>query len=88
MLIYFVHGSLPWQGVGHDIHAVKQGITSHAMFREIPVAFLTFLRYCRSLAFDDKPNYGYYVSLFNKLLQEDLQKNPTIPTFDWVLSGG
>lgn len=69
ILIYFVRGSLPWQGMGHDIHAFKQGITSHDMFKEIPVEFLTFLRHCRALTFDDKPEYDYYVDLFNNLLQ-------------------
>ena len=83
ILIYFVHGSLPWQGMGQNIHAVKQGITLHHMFKELPAEFLIFLQHCRSLAFDDKPNYDYYLNLFNNLLPEGLQSNPT---FDWISS--
>ncbi len=79
ILIYFVRGSLPWQGMGQNIHVVKQSITSHSMFKELPAEFLIFLQHCRSLAFDDKPNYDYYLNLFNNLLPEA----PRL-TSDWL----
>ena len=67
ILIYFLCGSLPWQGRRKDILALRQGITSHNMFRELPVEFRTFLESCRSLSFHDKPNYKEYLNLFNNL---------------------
>jgi hypothetical protein len=81
ILIYFLCGFLPWQGRRKDILALKQGITSHDMFQELPVEFHTFLKSCRSLAFDDKPNYNQYLNLFNTLfLQQGFENNPV---FDW-----
>ena len=67
ILIYFLCVSLPWQGRRKDILALKQGITSHDMFRELLVEFRTFLESCRSLSFHDKPNYNEYLNLFNNL---------------------
>ena len=84
ILIYFLHGSLPWQGMGQNIYAVKQGVTSHHMWEEHPVEFHIFLQHCRSLAFDDKPNYNDYVNLFDNLLREEFESDST---FDWVSSG-
>ena len=68
ILIYFICSSLPWQGMGQNIHVVKQSITSHSIFKELLAEFLIFLQHCRSLAFDDKSNYDYYLNLFNNLL--------------------
>jgi serine/threonine protein kinase len=67
ILIYFICGFLPWQGPRKDIFALKQGITSHNMFSELPVEFRTFLESCRSLSFHDKPNYDQYLNLFHNL---------------------
>jgi hypothetical protein len=68
--------------MGQNIHVLKQSITSHPMFKELPAEFLIFLQHCRSLAFDDKPNYDYYLNLFNNLLPEA----PHL-TSDWISSG-
>ena len=68
LLIYFLHGFLPWQDAKKDILAVKQGITSTAWFQKLPLEFRMFLVYSRSLAFNDKPDYDYYYELFHNLL--------------------
>lgn len=67
ILIYFLCGFLPWQVPRKDILAFKQRITSHNMFRKLPMEFRTFLEDCRSLEFHDKPNYDKYIKLFNNL---------------------
>ena len=81
ILIYLLCGFLPWQNVGGDILALKQGITSHNIFGKLPMEFRSFLEACRSLAFHDKPDYNRYYKLFNTLLlQQEYWSNPV---FDW-----
>jgi serine/threonine protein kinase len=85
ILIYLLCGFLLWQGLGQDILASKQGITSHNLFQKLPVEFCTFLEHCRSLSFDDKPNYDHFRSLFNNLLlRRGFQSNLT---FNWDVTG-
>lgn len=82
ILIYFLRGSLPWQGLckGRDIVRSKRTVTRN-LCRGLPVEFCDFLDYCRSLAFDDKPDYDHLCRLFgNLLLQEGLENDMG---FDW-----
>lgn len=91
MLIYFLRGSLPWQGLSHldgrhDIVAKnKEEIGSHTLCHGFPVEFASLLDYSRSLSFDAKPNYQYLFNLFdNLLLQQSLDGHLT---FDWDVVG-
>jgi serine/threonine protein kinase len=81
ILIYFLCGFLPWQDTKKDILTLKQGITSHNIFHELPVEFRTFLEACRSLAFHDKPNYDQYYNLFHDLLLRRGFESDRV--FDW-----
>jgi serine/threonine protein kinase len=72
VLIYFLRGSLPWQGLdfeGRDqIVENKQQNPTHELCKGLPQEFHTFLEYARSLSFNDKPNYDYLRRLFNDAL--------------------
>ena len=72
VLIYFLHSSLPWQGLGYPKHNLiiksKQKTSAFDLCQGLPAEFHTFLEYSCSLAFNDKPNYGYLSCLFNELL--------------------
>ncbi|KAH9018754.1 kinase-like protein [Lactarius pseudohatsudake] len=84
ILIYFLRGHLPWQGLPHgsqDIVECKQRTTPHDLCDGLPVEFCTFLEYCRSLSFEKKPDYGYISDLFDGLsLREGFQHDSA---FDW-----
>ena len=95
ILIYFLQGSLPWQGLGHLNHNLivesKQKTSAFALCQGLPAEFRSFLEYSCSLAFNDKPNYGYLSSLFDELLSwEDYQDEQVFnwDTADSQLSGG
>jgi serine/threonine protein kinase len=66
ILVYFLCGSLPWQGLdleGCDPIAESKQQTST-------------INYSSSLSFNNKPNYDYLCSLFdNSLLQAGLKSN-------------
>lgn len=85
ILIYFLRGSLPWQGanVGNCDLVVenKQTISTYDLCHGVPVEFRTFLEYSRSLSFDEKPDYDYLHGLFdNLLLREGFKSNLA---FNW-----
>lgn len=83
ILIYFLRGSLPWQSLNEEdsLLTIKQQITAQELCRGLPVEFLNFLNYTRSLSFDDKPDYGYLGDLFERLLiRKGLQNGSS---FDW-----
>jgi serine/threonine protein kinase len=81
ILIYFLRGSLPWQGLGLEtcdlVVKNKQATSTLDLCQGLPVQLCAFLEYCRSLSFDDKPDYDYLYNLFDApLLREGL-------AFDW-----
>ncbi|KAF7795075.1 hypothetical protein EIP86_006219 [Pleurotus ostreatoroseus] len=75
LLIYFLRGCLPWQGLRattkelkyERIMDMKMTISIDQLCRGLPEEFADFLSYTRSLRFDDKPNYTYYRKLFRGL---------------------
>lgn len=67
ILVYFLRGKLPWQGLRGATTAQKhQLILEKKMSTPIdelckgcPPVIADYLRYCRGLKFDSKPNVGY-----------------------------
>lgn len=71
-LVYFSRGALPWQGLRardkrHKYQKImdkKMGVTIRALCKDLPPELRKLLEYCRSLRFEDKPNYPYLRGLF------------------------
>lgn len=84
ILIYFLRGSLPWQGLelkARDlVMESKQAITADILCQGLPVQLCTFLEYSHSLSFDGKPDYNYLYNLFNIPLREEFSNDLA---FDW-----
>ena len=72
VLMYFLRGSLPWQGLKattkqqkyDQIMEKKMTTSSDSLCRGFPPEFRIFLNYTRALRFDDKPDYSYLRKLF------------------------
>jgi serine/threonine protein kinase len=75
VLIYFLHGSLPWQ---HLEGSAKKQKYQHVKQRKLKTSILelcssilnefhTFLCYAQDLCFNTEPNYDYIQKLFKKL---------------------
>lgn len=78
-LIYFMKGSLPWQGMKGDeqrdrneaILQMKLTTSIEDLCRGIPREFATFLAHVRSLEFTEDPNYMMYKTLFRNLAMRE-----------------
>ncbi|GAB4841739.1 Casein kinase 1-like protein 10 [Ancistrocladus abbreviatus] len=89
VLMYFLRGSLPWQGLKANTKKQKYDkISDKKMMTPIevlckshPSEFVSYFHYCRSLRFEDKPDYAYLKRLFRDLfIQEGYQFDCV---FDW-----
>ena len=91
VLMYFLRGSLPWQGLKaatkkqkYDMISEKKMSTPvEALCRSYPTEFGTYLNYCRSLKFADKPDYSYLRKMFKDLFFREGYAYDH--NFDWTL---
>lgn len=89
--MYFLRGSLPWQGLKaatkkqkYDrIMEKKMTTPTEFLCRGFPKEFAIYLNYSRSLRFDDKPDYGYLRKLFRDLFVREGFSYDYV--FDWSL---
>ncbi|GAB6020787.1 hypothetical protein CHUAL_003446 [Chamberlinius hualienensis] len=89
VLMYFTQGSLPWQGLRaatkqqkyERISEKKMSTPIEVLCNGAPSEFATYLNYCRSLRFDEKPDYSYLRQLFRNLFHRQGFTYDYI--FDW-----
>lgn len=89
MLVYFLKGSLPWQGIEatnrHErytkIMERKLHIKLDVLCMGLPPEFTILLQYSRALKFEEKPDYNYLKNIFTNLASRE---NITInDRYDW-----
>ena len=86
VLIYFIKGELPWQGMPANnkeekyrkILRMKNKITAKGLCKGIPKEFAEFVDYTRNLQFSEQPNYERLKNLFISML------NRLNYTFDYI----
>jgi len=90
ILVYFLRGSLPWQGLQAKTRKEKytkikdkKALTSiETLCEGLPLEFAAYLKYCRGLKFDEDPDYDRLRKLFTNLFST--QKYAPDCMFDWV----
>lgn len=94
MLVYFLKGRLPWQGLTAEtrkhkyqrIMERKLATPVRLLCEGLPPEFVEYFEYCRALRFADKPRYRYLRALFSQIaLHEDIAYDGV---FDWITSPG
>lgn len=91
VLIYFIKGSLPWQGLQattkHDkyrrIMEKKISTSVDELCQGLPTEFNNYLAYVKSLRFEDRPDYNYLRRILKELLITENYEYDYM--FDWNL---
>lgn len=90
VLLYFVHGSLPWQGLKaateEERHKLikqkKLEVSVEKLCEGLPEEFATYITYTRSLGFNDRPKYTYLRGLFRHVFSTYGFRYDNV--FDWT----
>jgi casein kinase 1 len=91
VLMYFLRGSLPWQGLKakskrgkyEAICRTKVDTSPQALCRSYPAEFTSYLSYCRGLRFEDRPDYSHLRQLLRDVSTRHGYSNDFV--FDWTL---
>ncbi|ORX61640.1 kinase-like protein [Hesseltinella vesiculosa] len=91
VLLYFLRGSLPWQGIHASSHKIKyekicqmkQETPPADLCSSFPEQFATLLEYTRALRYDEAPDYDHCRDLLDQALQHINQRDDGCR--DWML---
>lgn len=91
VLMYFIRGSLPWQGLKANtkkqkyerIMDRKMSTSTEQLCKGFPSEFRSYFEYCRSLRFEDRPDYAYLKRLFKELFYRKGYQYDNM--FDWTV---
>jgi casein kinase 1/casein kinase I family protein HRR25 len=91
VFMYFLRGSLPWQGLKAGTKKVKYerilerkiATSTEALCKGFPNEFRNYFDHVRSLRFDDRPDYDYLKRLFRELFFRKGYSYDNM--FDWEL---
>jgi len=89
--MYFIRGSLPWQGLKANtkkqkyerIMDRKMSTSTEQLCKGYATEFRSYFEYCRSLRFEDRPDYAYLKRLFKELFYRKGFQYDNM--FDWTL---
>lgn len=93
MLVYFMRGELPWQGLKAEnkfekyalIKEVKQRTTIYSLCEGLPDEIYQYMIHVRNLQYDESPNYEYLEKLFEYGLRSRKLEDDGV--FDWLIHG-
>ncbi|KAL8113540.1 hypothetical protein AgCh_020753 [Apium graveolens] len=91
VLLYFLKGSLPWQGLKaptkkqkyDKIREKKLSTPIDVLCKSHPIEFASYFHYCHSLKFDMRPDYGFLKRLFRDLFTREAYELDNV--FDWTI---
>eukprot|EP00747_Dinoflagellata_sp_TGD_P140311 gnl/TRDRNA2_/TRDRNA2_175988_c0_seq5.p1 gnl/TRDRNA2_/TRDRNA2_175988_c0~~gnl/TRDRNA2_/TRDRNA2_175988_c0_seq5.p1 ORF type:complete len:331 (+),score=58.45 gnl/TRDRNA2_/TRDRNA2_175988_c0_seq5:24-1016(+) len=91
VMMYFLKGNLPWQGIKaankgakyKQIMEMKISTPVEDLCKFFPSELVTYLNYCRSLGFEDRPDYAYLRRLLQDLFFQEGYQHDFV--FDWTL---
>lgn len=91
VMMYFLRGSLPWQGLKANakkekyekIMEKKMSTPVEVLCKHFPCEMVTYFNYCRSLRFEDRPDYAYLRRLLKDLFFRESFQYDFI--FDWTI---
>jgi hypothetical protein len=90
MLVYFLKGRLPWQGLeardGAHIEQVivekKKAMTADKLCAGLPMEFAQYMQYVDSLRYEDEPDYSWLRERFLAVARREGIRYDNV--FDWT----
>ena len=81
MLVYFIKGNLPWQGLDattkeekyKKIGNVKKQTSIEKLCKDLPIELKVFIDYCCGLDFAETPNYALLFKLLEKVFNQEVK---------------
>ena len=91
MMLYFIRGSLPWQGLKASKHKrrdqlvleKKQTTSVAELCGDLPPEFAVYMNYVRDQHHKDKPDYGYLRKVLNDAFRRHQFEYGNV--FDWTI---
>ncbi|KAK5202406.1 hypothetical protein LTR41_011842 [Exophiala xenobiotica] len=90
MLVYFIRGRLPWQGLKAKRGAKellvlekKQTTSTSELCDGLPTPFEEYMNYVRNLRYEDQPDYQHLRDMFKKLFRRQGLEYDDV--FDWTV---
>ena len=91
MLLYFLRGSLPWQGLKAASHSQREDLilekkkttSTEDLCKDLPNEFKAYFDHLRSLDFDETPDYAYLRKIFRNLFAREGFESDHV--FDWTI---
>jgi casein kinase 1 len=91
VLMYFLRGNLPWQGINarnrddkyKKIMEKKMITSTEELCNGFPMEFLNYINYCKVLKFEDRPDYAYLKRMLKDLFVR--QEFDFDYVYDWEL---
>lgn len=91
MLVYFMRGNLPWQALKKETKSaehrrtlkMKEGISVSDLCTSLPSEFADYMTYVKDTGDEDRPDYRYLRTLFDKLYRAQGFEYDNI--FDWTV---
>ena len=79
VLLYFLRGSLPWQGLKMDkkddrykkIYEKKKATTAEELAKGFPSELCEYIKYTRNIDFEAKPDYNYLRGLLKNIMMKN-----------------
>eukprot|EP00826_Nyctotherus_ovalis_P040762 TRINITY_DN4042_c0_g1_i14.p1 TRINITY_DN4042_c0_g1~~TRINITY_DN4042_c0_g1_i14.p1 ORF type:complete len:224 (-),score=48.58 TRINITY_DN4042_c0_g1_i14:308-979(-) len=90
LFVYLLKGSLPWQNMQaankkekyEKIRQKKVSVSLDKLCSGLPAEFQVYLNYCRTMKFNERPDYIYMLKIFSELFARKGYCYDKV--FDWI----
>ena len=91
-MLYFFKGVLPWQNLPaftrtekyRRIKETKIAITLEELCIDCPPEFLQYMKHCRGLKFEEKPDYQLLIDILTSVATREGLNLKDYNSYDWV----
>ena len=90
VILYLMQGSLPWQAIRapdkeriKGVGKMKKDTPFEILCKDLPIEFITYFRYVRSIKFTELPNYKLIYDIFNNIAERENINLQSVDSVEW-----